>query len=102
MNKLERILGLNDSRRSGQIALACTILCIVISLTLVLLPFDRKTQGYITLYLFWPMLLVGLFNSVKALTHQIKIKDFISQTFLFALPIPIYVVFVVLKTIINL
>lgn len=99
MNVLEKILGLNDSKRSGHIALACTILCIMISLVVILIPFGRKTQGYINWYVFIPVLLVGLFNSINALTYQIKIKDLKSLTFLFALPIPIYALYVIIKII---
>ena len=101
MNVLQKLLGLNDSKKSGQIALICTILCFIIYLTLLIVPFDRKTQGYINLYLFMPILMVGLFNSISVLEHHIKIKDFKSSTFLFALPIPIYVTSMIFKIIIN-
>ncbi|MCA6419271.1 MAG: hypothetical protein IM602_10650 [Cytophagales bacterium] len=101
MNVLQRILGLDDSRTSGKIALICTILCALVFVASQVGLFDRRTQGYINLYLFYPILIVGLVNSVNTIAHQTKIKDTKSATFFYALPIPLYLVYLLIRITIN-
>lgn len=97
MNYLERILGLDNLKRSGQIALVCSILCLAIFLMSRIIPFNRRTLVYINWYIFMPILIVGLYNSIYGLIELIKTKDFKPRILLALLPIPIYVSYLIIK-----
>ena len=101
MNYLEKILGLDNLKRSGQIALSCSILCLAIYLTTLIFAFDRKTLGYINWSLFMPTLIVGLYNSVYGLVRLFNTKDFKTSILFSLVPIPIYVCYLVIKIIIT-
>jgi hypothetical protein len=96
MNSFEKILGLKDTGVSARIALICSIICLTIYLVDILDILDRKTQGLINLYLFYPVLIVGLINSMYVLISQIKTK-LDPRTLLFASPIPVYVTYLTFR-----
>jgi hypothetical protein len=46
----------------------------LIHLAKVILDFDRRTEGNINMYLFYPVLIIGLFNLIDLLVHHLKSK----------------------------
>jgi hypothetical protein len=100
MNFLETILGFKDINRTATISLICCVILVVVAMTIKLADLDRRTIGIINLYIFYPTLLIGLFNSVSTILTMLKYRDIKTKFLIYSLPIPtftIYLIAIILK-----
>jgi hypothetical protein len=102
MNIFQKILVLNDLQRNSQIIKVCMVLLGLIHLAKVILDFDRRTEGYINMYLFYPVLIIGLFNAIDLLVHHLKSKKNQPKVLLLPLLIPTYTILFLLRIILRL